>query len=97
MGAAPTGRRDAAPCVTHQRGFGRRCPSGLGLPPCGSYRKSPRTRAKTRLSQWQRQISLRPETDLGQEILDKLEEQTGEKPMEVMDDGTRRLLPQRYG
>ena len=43
------------------------------------------------------EISLRPETDLGQEILDKLEEQTGEKPMEVMDDGTRRLLPQRYG
>ena len=36
------------------------------------------------------EISLRPETDLGQEILDKLEEQTGEKPMEVMDDAIRR-------
>ena len=35
-------------------------------------------------------ISLRPETRKGGEILDRLEEETKVKPVEVISDGTRR-------
>ncbi len=35
-------------------------------------------------------IALRPETEHGEEILDELERRTEVRPMQVIDDGTRR-------